>query len=95
MQKQNKKTRKTSRKPFAFVWALSLLALVGAAISSPTAAATGILPIGDASALAIILPIAILLTAIVISVWRQTAQNALPSPEQFARAHAGASHKRR
>ncbi|MCB9994394.1 MAG: hypothetical protein H6873_12150 [Hyphomicrobiaceae bacterium] len=71
--------------------AFALLGLVGVAVASPTAAATGSLPSDTAGALAILIPVAILMLSLVIAVWKQTARNALPSPEQLARAHASAS----
>ncbi|MCB1516998.1 MAG: hypothetical protein KDJ19_05200 [Hyphomicrobiaceae bacterium] len=70
---------------------LALVALVGVAIASPTAAATGNLPSEAAGALAILVPVAVLMVSLVIAVWKQTARNALPSPEQWARAQASAS----
>lgn len=89
MKNANKQNKKRKLLPL-----FSILSLVGVAIASPTVAAASTLPSEAVGAFAIIIPVAILLVSLVIAVWKHTAIDALPSPEQFARAQASATHNK-
>lgn len=62
--------------------ATGIIALVVAAIATPSAAAVNMLPDDRAGAIAIVTAVTILLSALVVEVWRQTARNSLPVLEQ-------------
>lgn len=59
-----------------------LIALVVAAIATPSAAAVDMLPDDRAGAVALVGAVTILLTALVVEVWRQTARNTMSDLEQ-------------
>jgi len=58
------------------------LALVAAAVATPAAAAVNLIPNESAGALAIIVPVAILLTALIVEVWRLTTHKNVPVLER-------------
>lgn len=60
----------------------AMIALVLAAIATPSAAAVDMLPDDRAGAVAIVLAITVLLTGLVVEVWRQTARNSLSELER-------------
>lgn len=75
--RQNKKKNWISHLP-----ATAMIGLVIAAIATPSAAAVDLLPDDRAGAIAIVLGVSVLVVALVVEVWRQTAKHSLSALEQ-------------
>jgi len=67
---------------FKLLPAVGMVALVVAAIATPSAAAVDLMPDGRAGALALIVPVAVLMVAMVVEVWRHTGRQAVPAIER-------------
>ena len=65
------------RKSSSLLPVTGMIALVVAAIATPSAAAVDMLPDDRAGAITLVLVVTVLLTALVIEVWRQTARNTM------------------
>jgi len=75
MQKSRPRSRLT---PLYFV----LLLMTGTALATSSAMAADLLPDNSASALAMIVPVIVLMLLLVGEVWRETAKNAKPFLDQ-------------
>ena len=70
------------RKWSTYLPVTGMIALVVGAIATPSAAAVDMLPDDRAGAIAIVFAVTVLLTALVVEVWRQTARINLTVLEQ-------------
>lgn len=84
---------KPKRKWSTYLPVSGMIVLVVAAIATPSAAAVDMLPDDRAGAIALVLGVAILLTTLVVEVWRQTARNSMSELQRSLADHK--AHNRR
>lgn len=82
------------RKSSSFLPIAGMIGLVIAAIATPSAAAVNILPDDRTGAVTLVLVVTVLLTALVVEVWRQTGRGTLTDLEQHIADSKARSRRR-